>query len=108
MTLLMRSTRAEAAAREARREEVRVGLREALRRQLPGVAVWVYGSLCNPGRFNEWSDADVAFEELPAQASLAQLQSLLSAEVGVEVDVCLLSRTRLEASIREKGERWTP
>jgi hypothetical protein len=38
---------------------------------------------------------------------LEYLQSLLSAEVGREVDVCRLGRTRLRSVIEREGERWT-
>ena len=77
-----------------------------LARHLPGTAVWVYGSLVKPGRFREWSDVDVAFESLPPALSLEYLQSLLSAEVGRSVDVCLFDRTRLRSVIEREGERW--
>ena len=81
-------------------------LRASLARHASGTTVWVYGSLVKPGRFHEWSDADVALESLPAGMSLELLQSLLSADVGREVDVCLLPRTRLRAVIEREGERW--
>lgn len=81
-------------------------LRVALKRHAPGTAVWVYGSLVKPGRFHEWSDVDVAFESLPSGMSLEYLQSLLSADVGREVDVCLIDRTRLKPVIEGSGERW--
>jgi predicted nucleotidyltransferase len=70
------------------------------------MAVWLYGSLVKPGRFHEWSDVDLAFESLPPGMSLEYLQSLLSADVGREVDVCLVDRTRLRATIEREGERW--
>lgn len=81
-------------------------LRAALERHVPGTAVRVYGSLVKQGRFHEWSDVDVALESLPAGMSLEYLQSLLSADVGREVDVCLLDRTRLRTVIEREGERW--
>jgi len=81
-------------------------LRAALARHAAGTAVWVYGSLVKPGRFHEWSDVDLAFESLPPGMSLEYLQSLLSADVGREVDVCLVERTRLRATIEREGERW--
>ncbi len=81
-------------------------LEAALRRHVPGVAVWVYGSLVKPGRFHDWSDVDVALESLPAGMTLEYLQSLLSADVGREVDVCLIDRTRLKPVIEGSGERW--
>ena len=81
-------------------------LRDALARHVPGTVVWVYGSLVKPGRFHEWSDVDVALESLPAGMTLEYLQSLLSADVGREVDVCLIDRTRLKPVIEGSGERW--
>lgn len=81
-------------------------LRAALARHVPGTAVWVYGSLVKPGRFHEWSDIDVALESLPPGMTLEYLQSLLSADVGREVDVCLIDRTRLKPVIEGSGERW--
>lgn len=81
-------------------------LRAALARHVPGTAVWVYGSLVKPGRFHEWSDVDVAFESLPARMTLEYLQSLLSADVGREVDVCPIDRTRLKPMIKGSGKRW--
>jgi len=82
-------------------------LRAALARHIPGTPVWVYGSLVAPGRFHEWSDVDVALEWLPSGMTLEYLQSLLSADVGREVDVCLINRTRLKPTIERSGERWT-
>jgi hypothetical protein len=87
-------------------EHTRGLLRESLSRHVPGTAVWVYGSLVKPGRFHEWSDVDVALESLPAGMTLEYLQSLLSADVGREADVCLLDRTRLKPGIEGGGERW--
>ena len=81
-------------------------LREALARHVPGTAVWVYGSLVAPGRFHEWSDVDVALESLPDDMTLEYLQSLLSADVGREADVCLVGQTRLKPVIETTGERW--
>jgi hypothetical protein len=43
---------------------------------------------------------------LPAGMTLEYLQSLLSADVGREVDVCLIDRTRLKPVIEGSGERW--
>lgn len=87
-------------------DETRAAVRTALARHVPGTPVWVYGSLVKPGRFHEWSDVDVALESLPVGMTLEYLQSLLSADVGREVDVCLLDRTRLRPVIEREGERW--
>ena len=81
-------------------------LSAALARHVPGTAVWVYGSLVKPGRFHGWSDVDVALKSLPDGMTLEYLQSLLSADVGREVDVCLIDRTRLRPVIEGSGERW--
>ena len=81
-------------------------LSAALARHVSGTVVWVYGSLVKPGRFHEWSDVDAALESLPAGMTLEYLQSLLSADVGREVDVCLIDRTRLRSVIEGSGERW--
>lgn len=81
-------------------------LRGALARHVPGTVVWVYGSLVKPGRFHDWSDVDVALESLPSGMTLEYLQSLLAADVGREVDVCMLDRTRLAKEITRSGERW--
>ena len=69
-------------------------------------AAWVYGSLVKPGRFHELSDVDVTLKSLPDGMTLEYLQSLLSADVGREVDVCLIDRTRLRPVIEGSGERW--
>jgi len=89
-----------------RADRTRDLLRQSLARHVPGTAVWVYGSLVKPGRFRKWSDVDVALESLPPGMTLEYLQSLLSADVGREVDICLLGRTRLRSVIEGTGERW--
>ncbi|MEI6257522.1 MAG: hypothetical protein WCQ77_12850 [Planctomycetota bacterium] len=48
----------------------------------------------------------MALESLPDGMTLEYLQSLLSADVGREVDVCLIDRTRLRPVIEGSGERW--
>lgn len=106
MWLLAEHRRTMARRDAALAARMRECLQAALARHAPGTAVWVYGSLVKPGRFHEWSDVDLAFETLPAGASLEYLQSVLSDEVGREVDVCLLDRTRLRPVIEREGERW--
>ncbi|NQW47442.1 MAG: hypothetical protein HQ464_06715 [Planctomycetes bacterium] len=59
-----------------------------------------------PRRFHGWSDFDGALESLPAEMTLEYLESLLSADVGREVDICLIDRTRLSPVIEGSGERW--
>ena len=106
MWLLAEHRRTMARRDAALATRMRECLKAALARHAPGTAVWVYGSLVRPGRFREWSDVDLAFEMLPADASLEYLQSVLSDEIGREVDVCLLDRTRLRPVIEREGERW--
>jgi predicted nucleotidyltransferase len=84
----------------------RVLLRHALARHLPGVPVWVYGSILREDRFHPASDVDLAVERLPVGMTLDFLQSLVSRDIGREVDVCLLERTRLRPRIEAEGERW--
>jgi predicted nucleotidyltransferase len=81
-------------------------LRQCLARHLPGVPVWVYGSLLDESRFQPASDVDLALERLPESLSLELLQSLISRDLGREVDVCLLDRTRLKPWITARGQRW--
>lgn len=38
--------------------------------------------------------------------TLECLQSLLSADIGRDVDGCFLDRTRLRPGIEREGERW--
>lgn len=68
--------------------------------------VWGYGSVIKAGGFREDSDVDLAVERLPEGISLYLLQSLLLEAAGREVDVCVLSETRLRDKIEREGERW--
>lgn len=88
--------------------EVSTSLRASLSRHLPGVAVWVYGSLAKPERFSEFSDVDIALESLPKNVSIDLLQSLLSRDVEREVDICMLETSRLKEDILREGKRWIP
>jgi len=81
-------------------------LRESLARHLPGVPVWVYGSVLHEDRFHPASDVDLAVEWLPVGMTLDYLQSLVSRDVCREVDVCLVEHTRLRPRIEAEGERW--
>jgi predicted nucleotidyltransferase len=82
-------------------------LREVLSRVMPGAVVWVYGSLIEPGRFNRYSDIDIAVEENPGGETMEYLQSLIASETGYVVDICQIDRSRLESRIRQSGCRWT-
>ena len=81
-------------------------LRDSLARHLPGLPVWIYGSVLREDRFQPASDVDLAVEWLPAGMTLDYLQSLVSRDVGREADVGLLERTRLRSRIEAEGERW--
>jgi len=108
MTLLDQQRLWKSKTNEEARLRTMNDLRCALKRHLPAVSVWVYGSLVKPGRFHSESDVDLALETLPANVSLELLQSLLSREVKREVDVCELQKTRLAGFIQAGGQRWTP
>ena len=96
------------AACERERLAVRERLRAALGHYLPsGSRAWLYGSLVGAGRFVETSDIDLALEADPPNMSIYLLSSLLAERCGREVDLCLLSETRLESAIRQRGEPWT-
>lgn len=107
MTLVEEHRAWKRARRAGMAADVRERLRRALDRHLPGVTVWVYGSLAKPDRFHSFSDVDIAVCGLPAGMTLELLQSLLSREVGREVDVCMLESTRLRETILREGEPWT-
>ncbi len=82
-------------------------LRSALAHLIPGSRVVVFGSLTQPGVFNDCSDVDLALETEPAGMSLYQLTALLAEEVGRPVDVVLLSECRFRQKILREGEVWT-
>ncbi len=95
-------------AREAARLSVRESLRRALQEiYLPGTRVWLFGSLARKGRFDEYSDIDLAVEIPPTGRSLFWLQGELEARVGCAVDVLLVGETRLRSKIEREGEMWT-
>ena len=107
MHLLLEAMAEQAAARERDRLEVRARLAAAVEEYLPaGCRLWVYGSLAEPGRFNEASDVDVALESDPPGMSIHLLASLLAERCGRPVDLCLIGETRLAPAIRQRGEAW--
>lgn len=107
MILLAQVERTRAQACERERLQVRARLALALSELLPGGGCWLYGSITQPGRFREWSDVDLALEEVPAGRSVFLLMSLLCEKVGRPVDLVLLGETRLAEKIMSEGERWT-
>ena len=87
-------------------QATRLLLKEALHELVPGQKVVVFGSLAEPARFRRTSDVDIALEVEPASFSAHALGSMLEERLGRPVDVVLLSESRLEDSIRKKGETW--
>lgn len=108
MTLLEEHRRWKHRQAAARFQSARVLLRGALARHLPGTRVWLYGSLLDLDRFGDGSDVDLALSRVPEGLTLEYLQSLLSSEVGREVDVCLIDKTRFREQIMAGGESWIP
>ncbi len=94
----------------AREETARLTTREILRRELtrllPGHRVWLYGSITRPNRFHDWSDVDLAPEAEPGQISLLAVMGLLREALGREVDLAMISQTRLRDKIVREGELW--
>ncbi len=107
----MELLRAMHADRVAKREPLRVGVREKLRRVLPtllaGSEVILFGSITQPGAFHKNSDVDLAVMELPAGRSLYGLIAILEEKLGRSVDVLIVGETRLCQKILAEGERWT-
>ncbi|MDQ3117573.1 MAG: nucleotidyltransferase domain-containing protein [Verrucomicrobiota bacterium] len=107
MTLLQKR----AAARRERRlslyEATRAELGEALHAMIPGEPVWLFGSITQPGRFNDASDIDLALEREPAGVSSLALSSELAERLRRRVDVVLLSQCRWKEKILREGELWT-
>lgn len=106
MTLLQRMDAERRAANERLRLETRRELRTVLEELLPGHTVIIFGSLTKPGRFSEFSDADIALPAEPSNLSVYQLISLLGERLGRPVDVLLLSECRFRDKILREGEPW--
>ena len=107
-TLLFRRDEARRARRLTLRAEVIADLRSALAALVPDAPVWVFGSLVQPGRFNDASDVDIALEVEPTSISIERLTSELAERLGRPVDVVLLDRCRFRDKILREGELWTP
>ena len=108
MRLLIQARTRDRRRAEQERLRIREGLNRALHELIPGHRCWVYGSLTAPGCFREWSDVDLAVDELPATGpSLYLLTSLLSERVGRPVDLVVIGETRLREKILREGEPWT-
>jgi predicted nucleotidyltransferase len=100
-------TAAKAAHNEAERRRVLAAARATMETLLPGETVWIYGSLIRPGRFNEYSDIDVALARPPPKFSEFWLQGELELRLGRRVDVVVIGETRLAQKITREGEKWT-
>jgi predicted nucleotidyltransferase len=107
VTLLQQMDADRRAANERLRLETRRELRTALEELLPGHTVIIFGSLTRPGRFSEFSDADIALLEEPSNLSVYQLISLLGERLGRRVDVVVLPECRFRDKIEREGESWT-
>ena len=105
-TLLFRRDEARRAGWLVVQSQVRRDLRAALDALVPGERVWIFGSLTQPGRFNDASDVDVALETEPAVMSAGRLSSELSERLARPVDVVLLETCRFRDTIRREGELW--
>ena len=106
-TLLQRRESARLERRLTLQADVRRQLRQALEVLIPGSHVWVFGSLTQPGRFNDASDVDVALEGEPPGISMGQLSSELTERLARPVDVVLLRDCRFRSKITREGEMWT-
>jgi predicted nucleotidyltransferase len=105
-TLLFRRDEARRARWLVVRSQVRQDLRAALEVLVPGERVWIFGSLTQPGRFNDASDVDVALEAEPAMMSAGRLSSELTERLARPVDLVLLETCRFRDKIRREGELW--
>ncbi len=107
MTLLQQRD----SARRQRRLEVyaktRAQLRQALAEIVPGREVFVFGSLTQPGKFNDASDVDLAFDGEPEEIDSLQLMAEVSERLGRPVDIINLKTCRFRTKILRESERWT-
>lgn len=106
-TLLFRRDEARRARRLTLQAEVVGELRAALTALVPGSRVWVFGSLVQPGRFNDASDVDIALEAEPEAMSVERLASELAERLRRPVDVLVLDRCRFRDKVLREGELWT-
>lgn len=106
MTLLQQMDAERAVRRERLRLEARDRLKVALLQLRPAPKVILFGSIAQPGRFNEYSDVDLALENAPEHMSVYQLTSLLAEAIGRPVDVILLDECRFREKILREGETW--
>jgi predicted nucleotidyltransferase len=106
MTLLQQRDSARRQRRLQVRTEARRRLREALAELIPGTKVILFGSVTQPGIFNDRSDIDLALEQEPASVGSLSLKAELMERLGRPVDVVLLGKCRFRAKILREGEVW--
>lgn len=70
-------------------------------------AVYVFGSLAQPGRFRPDSDLDVAVSGMP-DADFFPFAAALTREMARDADVIMLEQCHFAAKIRREGILWTP
>ncbi len=104
--LLQARDRERAENRERERLRCLGELKRSLHQTIPGVPVFVFGSVLRPGRFRPDSDIDLALERIPEGVGPYGLTALLEEKLGRPVDVVELGRCRFDQKIREEGERW--
>ena len=92
--------------REELRQRVRQDLRDALHRLMPGVDVFLFGSLTRPHGFHATSDIDIALTKEPEESPY-RLQVKLEEMLRRPVDMILLSECRFRDKIEREGEQWT-
>lgn len=107
MTLLQQRDLARRERRLRVYDETRRALRAALAELIPGQTVIVFGSLPQPGVFNDRSDVDLALLTEPPTISIWRLTAELSERLGRTVDIVLLSQSRFRDKILRQGESWT-
>jgi len=67
---------------------------------------YVFGSLARAGRFSDYSDVDIAVEEISVE-SFFDLMAALSSELDRDVDLVELTKCHFAHRIRQEGIRWT-
>ena len=92
--------------REELRQKVRQELRSALHRLIPGVNIFLFGSLTRSHGFHATSDIDIALTKDPEE-SRYRLQVKLEEMLRRPVDLILLSECRFRDKIEREGQQWT-
>lgn len=93
--------------RERLRNQVRLDVRTALDKFLPGEDVILFGSIISPYHFHDRSDVDIALYHAPVGRSIYGLVAQLDEYLGRAVDLVVLDETRLKEKILTTGEVWT-